>query len=214
MRFTVLFFLFFPSFAWAIIITEVQTEGERTDDAYIKIYNTFDRDVNIEGYSLRKRSSTGSESSIRVFPKESTIKKNDYFVWASSRNEDFPLKMNADIKSKQYLSQDNSVALINKDGEVIDSLSWGSPKNPYSKPSVNNPEKGQTVLRKKENETYKQNSDNFYIYPPPSPPAKPIEFNKKRKEKERVPFLRGVILSFVMGIVVVYLKKTIENDKT
>ena len=65
-------FLFFPLLTGAendhLLIVEVQIAGEKANNDFIKIYNPTDSDLDISGYKLRKRSSTGGESSIRVFP--------------------------------------------------------------------------------------------------------------------------------------------------
>ncbi len=208
-----------PAPSFAIIITEVQIEGERVDDDYIKLYNSSGEDVNISGYAIRKRSSTGSESSVRVVPQESIIKKEEYLIWASSRNDDFPEKAGAHISSKQYLSKNNSIAVINREGEVVDALSWGESENAYmvGEQFKENPEKGQTITRRKEDEYYvntRNNTFDFYLYPPPSFPKIEGFFTDTTSVQRKNPFIIAIPISVLLGVIIVYLKKTMENVRT
>ncbi len=213
-------FFLFPLFSSAIIITEVQIEGERADDDYIKIYNSSGEDIDVGGYAIRKRTSTGSESSVRVIPRETTIESGEYFIWASSRNADFPETVNANIVSTQYLSRDNSIAVLNREGDVVDALSWGEPQNAYylGEQFTENPEKQQKIARAKEEGMYintKNNSSDFFLYPPPPPPPEIIGFKTEQEEKkERSPFLIALGISLVLGAVFILLKKILENVRT
>ncbi len=220
--FFVFFFLILPLNAFSsLLIVEVQIEKERADDCYIKIYNSSDSDLNISGYNLRKKTSTGTDSSVRLFPKDSVIKANDYFVWASSRNKDFPEKVKANVMSSQYLSYNNSIALFDDEKNIIDALSWGDGENPYVLGnSVKNPEKGQVIQRKKENNNYvnsRDNSSDFHYYPPITSPFLVKDFIKEEEKEEtkRVnPIIISLIISLISGFIIIYLKKKWQDTVT
>jgi len=160
----ILFFLFFllPSsiLAQNLLIVEVQIAGDNPDNDYIKIYNSESQVIDISGYRLKKRSSPGSESSIRVFPEGSKILANDFFVWANSKNN-YYFTINANTWSSATLAKNNSIALLNPKGEIIDAVAWGESQNPFVKglPFPENPAQNQQLKRKTINEKY-QNTDN------------------------------------------------------
>lgn len=159
-----------------------------------------------------KKTSSGKDSSIRVFPSGSIISGNNYFIWASSRNEDFPSMVGADVISTQYLTKNNSITLLDKNKNIIDSLSWGEGDNQYQLgEGVANPEKGQTIKRKKVGDNYKNtknNSNDFIIYPPPPSPFQVenniIEYGKRDKTN---PLLFAILSSFILSIIITYSNK-------
>ena len=207
-----LFFLFLPFTVSGLIITEVQVEGESVDECYIKIYNSSEKSIDISGFGLRKKTSTGNDSSVRLFPSGSIIEGNGYFVWASSRKSSFPEKIDADVISTQYLSYNNSVALFNNSRELIDALAWGSGENQYSFGSpIENPSKGQVIKRVKENNSYISNNDNsldFSLYPPPSSPLEVKETSSSKKEEDLPhPFIISLFSSIILASIILFIKK-------
>ncbi|MDI6602580.1 MAG: lamin tail domain-containing protein [Patescibacteria group bacterium] len=183
---TVVIFFFFLSFsiksvlAENLLIVEVQIAGEKINDDndFIKIHNHSDYDLDISGYKLRKRTSTGKESSIRVFPNGSKIPAKGYFLWANSKN-DFHLTIGADIWNKAYLAKNNSIALLSPEGIILDALAWGESQNPFvlGSPFPENPGPNQRLKRKQINGIYQDtnnNSQDFYLYPPSEPETKTL----------------------------------------
>ena len=169
--FFVLIFSVFPCAVMAegmkILIVEVQTAGTTSSQDYIKIHNPSGTNTDISGYKLRKRSSTGKESSIRVIPANSLIESKGYFIWANS-GDGFNERIKADASSSQTLSKDNSIALVNPEGVVIDALSWGESQNPFVEglSFPENPGAGQQMKRKQENGAFQDtnnNSSDFYL---------------------------------------------------
>lgn len=132
-----------------LLIVEVQVAGEKASHDFIKIYNPNNFDIDIDGYKLRKRNAAGNEDSIRLFPSESIIVSKEYYLWASSQDEDYPLLINADTWTTQTISNNNSVALLNKDDEVLSALAWGSSNNPFVEGTSfpENPEKNEILKR-------------------------------------------------------------------
>ncbi|MFA7385518.1 MAG: lamin tail domain-containing protein [Candidatus Paceibacterota bacterium] len=167
-KISVLFFflIVFPFQSFGLFIVEVQISGENSSNDYIKIYNEGE-EKDIGGYKLRKRTETGKEYSIKVFPKGSIIAKNGYFIWANSK-DDFHLSIDANIISSATIAKNNSIALIDKENNIIDSVSWGKNEIPFDKNGlVENP--AQKIIRKSVFENYqntKNNNEDFYFYPP------------------------------------------------
>lgn len=234
----VLFFISFIFFPFPgiraevnrLLIVEVQITGDISSNDFIKIYNPAGQDINVSGYKLRKRVSTGSESSLRVFPKESLIKANGYFIWANSK-ENFYLTLGANVWSTDTLTKNNSIALFNQEGVIIDALAWGKSQNPFLKgsPFPENPESNQKLKRKQTGGIYQDTNNNaqdFYLNPPSLATNKEIKPEKTPEEKpkpelaalaEQIPnkdssnifvLLIAVPLAVFSGIIILILKTT------
>ncbi len=204
--------LFLPFFVEALFITEVQIAGEKPSECYIKIYNQGEESVDISSYSLRKKTSTGNDTSLRLFPKGSAIKGKDYFVWASSRESSFPEKVDADVFSVQTISLNNSVALFDSSRNLIDALSWGEGENQYLfETPLLNPNKEQIIKRKREGGFYsnlKDNSLDFYLDPPPLSPLFIEDFKTEKGAEKRInPFLISFLSSLVLASIILILRK-------
>ena len=155
-----------------ILISEIQinTTASSSYD-FIELYNSNNFDVDISDLQLKKRASTGSEDSIRVFPSGSKILAQKYFLWANSTYAASGL-ISADATSSQTLAKDNSIALFDKNGNLLDSLAWGSSTNPFveGSPFSQNPGKDQSLGRRWiEEQGYQDiddNSNDFEIQNP------------------------------------------------
>jgi hypothetical protein len=117
------------------VIFEVQTTagpGNTTND-YIKILNPTSSTIDISNWKLRKRTSSGSESSVRVFPSTGSgqvssglaIAPGGYFVWANS-SDGFADTLGANVSSTATIADDTSIALEDSTDAIIDALAWGS----------------------------------------------------------------------------------------
>lgn len=145
-------------------IVEVQIIGKEgeTDHDLIKIYNAGTNTVNLSGWKLRKRTKSGSESSIKALSEQDSVAPGEIFIWANSK-EGFALSIGAHTSSTQTLAANASVALLNSDNTVIDAVAWGSDhENPFSEgtASPENPAAGQVLSRKRSASGYQDTSDN------------------------------------------------------
>lgn len=164
------FFLFFSLeqiLAQNLLIVEVQIEGKEPFNDFIKIYNPQNSNLDISKYKLRKKTSLGKESSIRVFPEGSKILAKNYFIWSNSRNN-YHLEIKANVWSTATLSKDNSIALLSPENTIIDALSWGENQNPFVEnlSFQKNPIANQRIRRKQFNEVYQDTNNNttdFYL---------------------------------------------------
>ncbi len=212
-------FLFAPFFVFSqdLIIVEVQVRKETPSQSYIKIYNQNTKEKDISGFRLVKKSSTGREYSIRVFPNESFISGNGYFKWANSR-DDYHFLVNADAKSTAEISSDNSVALISKDGNVIDSLAWGKGKNQFisKNPFPFNPQEKELIKRVKESGIYKNTKDNsvdFYIFPERNVlKTNPQEHVSNLKKETELPIKKGVSIAVFLSVLFLILKLNLKKS--
>ncbi len=144
-----------------LLITEIQIEGETSSQDFIKIYNPQDTSLNISGYKIRKRSSTGKEYSVRALPKGSEIAPYGYFLWANSKGN-YSEKIGSNVKSTATISKNNSIALFDNEKNIIDSLCWGKSQTPFKEGNCfpENPSKNQKLERIKINNKYQDTNNN------------------------------------------------------
>lgn len=131
-----------------IFISQVQIEGEQTSDDFVAIRNDEHCAVDLSGWKLRKRTASGSESSVRVFGNGSILPPGETFIWASS-TENFADTIKANEQSSATLARDNAIALLDGDSAIIDSIAWGVIQKPFrlSDTPVENPGKNESVYR-------------------------------------------------------------------
>lgn len=135
-----------------ILIAAVQTTGGpgKTTNDFIKLYNSSDTAADLGGWKLRKRTQSGSESSIKEIPSGTTLPPRSYFIWANSDNG-FAASLGAQISSTASISDNNSIALLTKAGVISDALAWGKDLvNPFveGSPYPTDPAAGQVLIRK------------------------------------------------------------------
>jgi len=134
-----------------VLIVEIQIEGNSsTSDDFIKIFNYSTTSVvDIAGWYFRKRSSSGSESSIKVMSNGAVIQPQSYFMWLNSH---YATTIDSGIgiaTSTATIAKNNSIALLNKSDEIIDQVAWGSSTNPFveGQPFSQNPEANKNLIR-------------------------------------------------------------------
>lgn len=136
------------SVSGAVMLSEVQIEGEKASDEFVELYNSGSDAISLSGWSLRKKIATdvsAKGSSLKTFGANDIIPSQGYFLWANSTSI---FKDIADATTSSGLSDDNSLALYDKSGTLIDSLTWGSGHVlPYSPAFFANPEKKEGFTR-------------------------------------------------------------------
>ncbi|MBU4467043.1 lamin tail domain-containing protein, partial [Patescibacteria group bacterium] len=150
-----------PSPPPKILITEIQIEGNKD---FIELYNPSEQTANLSGYQLKKKTKTGSEYSIRLFPDGTTLLAKSYLLWATSQ-DNYYQTVDANLFSSAYLSQDNSLVLFDKDKNIVDAAAWGENHvNPFKEniPFSQNPRINQTIGRKwVESQSYQDTDNNL-----------------------------------------------------
>lgn len=161
-----------------ILINEIQIAGEKPSYDFIELYNPNDFPIDISGYQLKKKNKSGTESSLGKFPQGSVIPPRGFFLWACSA-DGYDQIIGADISFKSYyLTEDNSVALFDKNGTLIDAVAWGSGHLDLfveNQPFPQNPSKNQSLERINFQDT-DDNSKDFIIQTVPSPQNSKFNF--------------------------------------
>lgn len=110
-----------------LMISALQTSGNNANDDFIEIYNQSCNDKDISNWKIRKKTSLGTESSIKVISNNTIIHAKSYFLWSNSSLAE---AIGADQSTSAILSDDYSIALINDD-KIVDSITWGNNANPF-----------------------------------------------------------------------------------
>ena len=132
-----------------LVIAAIQIAGASSTDDFIRIFNPTTAAIDIGGWKLRKKTKTGTDYSVRVFPDGSSVPSGGYFIWANGEGG-FGASIGADATSTQALSSDNSAALFEPDGALVDAVAWGEGADQYKEGTAYaaNPEPGRVLKRR------------------------------------------------------------------
>jgi hypothetical protein len=153
-----------------ILISEVQILGEKPEDDFIELYNPNDFSVGLDGWSIKKKTSSGKEYVLvsETYFKGKAIAPNGYFLLARTGSN---IGVEPDIwwPKSNSISEDNTILLYfkrNKDLILVDAVGFGDAYEFEGNP-LPNPGKGETLARKSPNDT--DNNAVDFIRAIPSP---------------------------------------------
>lgn len=155
-----------------IVINEIQTKGITANQDFIELYNPTAASIDMSGWKIRKRISTGTESSLVVIPASISISSHRYLLWANTLNG-YSATLGADLANTSSLADNNSIALLNASDVVIDQVSWGTGINQFKEGTgyPDNPGASQSIERKTGLDT-DHNETDFLLRLLPSPKNK------------------------------------------
>ena len=132
-----------------ILIAAVQIGGASSTNDLVTLYNPTPAAVDVSGWKLHKKSGTGTDYSLKVFPAGSAIAPGQSFTWANSTGG-FSEAVGANVSSTETLSADNSVALMDPTGNIIDAVAWGIGTGQFTEgaPYPTNPGANQLLSRR------------------------------------------------------------------
>ncbi len=115
------------SFVDHLVISQIQITGGagNAENDFIEIFNPTSSTIDMSGWKLRKRTQSGTESSIKVFSNGGSISSLGIFRWANSK-DGFSEAIGAQASSTQTISNDSSIGLFDVIGNLIDAVAWGS----------------------------------------------------------------------------------------
>lgn len=146
-----------------ILFYEIQISGGvgATAKDFIRIYNPNGFSIDVSKWKLAKRSKTGTESSVKVIPDGTVIAPGGTLIWANSK-DNFAATIGAQLSTTATISADNSIALFDSAGNIIDAVAWGEGTNQFVEGSAYsvNPEGGQILRRKSDGQSLKDTDNN------------------------------------------------------
>lgn len=156
-KFLVLFFLLIFSKASAdvsavlpgdIVINEIMAgQSADADNEFIELYNRTGNDIDLTGFSLKKKTSGGTESSLVSASKMSgVIPAYGFFLISSQKFKDAIAADLAYSGATYYISANNTILLYNKDGNLLDKVGYGN-ANDYETATTTNPENDKSISR-------------------------------------------------------------------
>ncbi len=131
-----------------VMIAAIQIAGASSSNDFVKIFNSGSAAAAVGGWKLRKKSASGADYSLKTFASDAVIPAGGWYVWANSEGG-FSASIAADVSSTETLAADNSAAIIDVDGKVIDAVAWGTGQNQYVEgaPYPDDPGAGQVLVR-------------------------------------------------------------------
>jgi hypothetical protein len=144
-----------------ILIAAVQIGGASSTNDLVKLYNPTSGSIDISGWKLHKRSQTGTEYSLKELPTGSIVPSGQSFLWANSAGG-FSETVGANVSSTETLAADNSIALLDASGTVVDAVAWGLGTNQFGEgmPYPTDPSGGQLLVRQSVSGTFVDSRNN------------------------------------------------------
>lgn len=161
---TILLAIFFPIAGYAgadhIVISEIQSYGQTATDEFVRLYNPTGAAIDISGWRLTKKTSSGSESNlVSAFPDGTIIPPNSGFLIAHQTGYQGGETPSARYSGASYSFADNNTVIL-KDASlaVIDKVGFGAATDFESAPAPN-PEPGKSIKRINNQDTNNNKND-------------------------------------------------------
>lgn len=180
-----------------IVIKSFRISGESSTDEYIEIYNPSNMDIDLSGWRLSKKTSSGNVSNLLTTFPAVLIEPNSRLIIAHEN-----CTCNPDLKysTSSSVSKDNTVVLFSDNGKtVIDKVGMGEASDFEGAP-IKNPEKLEIYGRNDLGLDTNHNKNDFkLIYSPPKPKEdKPVEkSNASKKVKQKNHNARLIVTEFL-----------------
>ncbi len=151
-----------------LLINQIQIDGTYANEDFVELYNPTDKTINLSGFKLTKKTSSGTESTIISSSKFSgSVAPKGYFLISHQAYQD---AISADLTfsgSTYYIAGNNTVILYDQGGNVLDKVGFGA-VNDCEGSSTFNPQPYQSIQRKNFQDT-NNNHDDFEIIENPIP---------------------------------------------
>lgn len=117
-----------PTPSLKILISEIQagTEANGAEDEFVELYNPNDQAVDLAGWALKKKTSTGTESNLVSSGSfAGTIAPKSFFLISHANYQGAkPKDLTYSANSNNLAYTSNSVVLYDANGNAIDEASW------------------------------------------------------------------------------------------
>src|SRR3989344_1982706 len=152
-----------------VLINEIQTAGASSKDEFIRLYNPNAVDMNLAGFALKKKTSSGTESNL-VSSSSFTgaILANGHFLIAP-QDDDETKNYTGDIEpnlrysgSTFSIADNNTVLFYNASDEFLDKVGFGSAEDFETAPAQNPPE-NKSLIRNEAHDDTDDNSVDFHV---------------------------------------------------
>jgi len=153
-----------------VLINEIQIAGKTTKDEFVELYNPNNVDMNLKGFALKKKNSSGAESNlVSAASFTGTIGSHGFFLIAPQANDDGSKNYTGLAAPDLYysgknfsLAADNTVLLYDVSNALLDKVGFGNAKD-FETASTVNPDASKSIERKKLGLDTDNNADDFKI---------------------------------------------------
>jgi hypothetical protein len=156
-------------------INEVQTGGATSDvDEWVELYNPCPRDVSLNGSRIAYRAATNStpNDTSTLILLSGTIRAGKYWLVANSGYMGILANQQPFDGTARMDATGGGVGLRDIDGNLADSVGWGSASNPFVETSAMfNPPAGQSIARSPDGFDTNHNATDFVTKTSPTPGA-------------------------------------------
>ncbi|MBI1984729.1 MAG: lamin tail domain-containing protein [Candidatus Wildermuthbacteria bacterium] len=169
-----------------ILITEVQTAGifSKTDE-FVELYNPNDTEVDLTDWYLQKKTQSASGFSTFASGNLFSAKKigaHGYFLIARQGSS---FENQADILTSHSLAENNTLALKDPNGDIVDKLGWGNVQDYEGVPALN--PSADSSLGRKYGSSYQDtnnNSEDFQVQIPSPKLVNPASQTSQEDDEE------------------------------
>lgn len=118
-----------------LVISEVQIRGANANQDFVEIYNPTNSTVDLNGWQIQKKTSSGTISSLVLIGSGKSIPAHGFFLWANDQSG-FSTSVGADVSNSNNLSENNSIALEDSSNVIVDRVGWGNGTNQFVEGSI------------------------------------------------------------------------------
>ncbi len=131
-----------------LVISEVQISGATAKDEFVELFNPTPASVNMQGWKLKKKISSGAESNLVTSFPDLTIAPYSFLLIVHPTGYNGSVARNVDYSSASYSITDNNTVLLYDDtGALVDKVGMGSAIDSETVATVN-PDANKSVARK------------------------------------------------------------------
>jgi Lamin Tail Domain len=130
-----------------VVISQLQIAGnENAKQDFIELYNPTATAIDLSNLQLVKHTGSGdTDISIVAFSPGETIAARSYYIWCNNSIVTFT----CDHTTGETLANDNSFALEDNTGTILDAVTIGAPLHPFGEGDIPaTPSAGQSIIRK------------------------------------------------------------------
>lgn len=156
-----------------ILISEIQATGKTVKDEFIELYNPNDVNVDLLGFALKKKTSTGTESNlVSASAFSGIISAFGFFLIVPQKNDDDSENYKGlaapDLRysgATFFLSSDTTVLLYDNNEVLLDKVGFGSAAD-FETAAAKNPPADKSLTRKEPGRDTDNNFLDFGIQDP------------------------------------------------
>lgn len=154
-----------------VVINSYRISGQSSTDEYIELYNSSDRDINLLGWRLSKKTASGNISNLLTSFPEVYIEPDSSFIIA---HENCNCSPDLKYSTSGSIADDNTILLFSDNGKsVVDKVGFGVAIDFEGSPA-SNPNTSEVYGRKNNGSDTDNNKADFHlIYAPPKPKEEP-----------------------------------------